>query len=283
VTRLRLLDPTAYTHEDVGGTIAAIGPWWAQLVDRRDEAEALVFTQALDSASRLESVAATLSVRLPPVPAESLEAVVAWMTAAGHTLGGAVLRATPALAATVALAMVKALDDLLDAGDRLRASGVMPATATGSVVALHRSDGGVPKQGVESVVVAAEGVIGDRQATRRHHGRPWQALCLWSAEVIEALAAAGHHLAPGHAGENVTITGVPWVDVRSGVRLRLGGVLAEVSVFAIPCAKQARWFSDGQFQRIHHDNGPVSRVYGFVIEPGRITVGDPGVLEPDEA
>lgn len=282
MTRLRLLDPTAYTQEDVAGTLAAIGPWWAQLVDRRDEAEALVLTQALDSASRLEAVAATLGVHLPPVPDESLDAVVTWMEAAGHTLGGAVLRAVPAAAATAALAMVKALDDLLDAGDRLRASGVMPATATGTVVALHRSDGGVPKGGVESVAVSAEGVAGDRQATRRHHGRPWQALCLWSAEVIEALAAEGHDLAPGHAGENVTLSGLPWNEVRSGARLRLGGVLTEVSVFAIPCAKQARWFSDGQFQRIHHENGPISRVYAFVIEPGRIAAGDPAVLEPGE-
>ena len=282
MTRLRLIDPTAYTEEDVAGSLATIGPWWAQLVDRRDEAEALVFTQALDCASRLESVAATLGVRLPPVPDDSLDAVVAWITAAGHALGGAVLRAPPATAVTAALAMVKALDDLLDAGDRLRASGVMPATATGTVVALHRSDGGVPKQGVESVVVSAEGVAGDRQANRRHHGRPWQALCLWSAEVIEALAAEGHDLAPGHAGENVTVRGLPWDDVRAGVRLRVGDVLAEVSVFALPCAKQARWFSDGQFQRIHHEHGPISRVYAFVIEPGRITVGDPAVLEPEE-
>lgn len=282
MTRLRLLDPTAYTQEDVAGTIAALGPWWAQLVDGRDEAEALVLTQALDSAARLEPVAGTLGVRPPSVPDDSLDAVVAWITAAGHTLGGAVLRATPTSAGTAALAMVKALDDLLDAGDRLRASGVMPPTATGTVVALHLSDGGVPKQVVESVVVSAEGIAGDRQATRRHHGRPWQALCLWSAEVIEALAADGHDLAPGHAGENVTIAGLLWNDVRSGARLRLGEVLAEVSVFAIPCAKQARWFSDGQFQRIHHENGPISRVYAFVIEPGRIARGDPAVLEPEE-
>jgi MOSC domain-containing protein YiiM len=31
---------------------------------------------------------------------------------------------------------------------------------------------------------------------------------------------------------------------------------------------------------MHHDRGPVSRVYASVLEPGRITVGDAATLEP---
>ncbi len=174
-----------------------------------------------------------------------------------------------------------ALAGVAEAAEALRAAGALPAPATGAVAQLNVSDGGVPKRAVDAVEVDAGGVMGDRQATRRHHGRPWQALCLWSKEVIAGLAAEGHPIAPGYAGENVTIEGLDWAEVRSGVRLRLGGVLAEVSVFALPCASNAPWFLGRDFNRIHHERGPVSRVYATVLEPGRIVVGDPVVLEPD--
>jgi MOSC domain-containing protein YiiM len=138
----------------------------------------------------------------------------------------------------------------------------------------------VPKTAVEQVEVTTRGVAGDRQASRRHHGRPWQALCIWSAEVIHALAAEGHPIRPGAAGENATIDGVPWDEVRPGARLTMGEVVAEIAPYALPCAQNAQWFAGGDFNRMHHDTGPVSRVYALVVEPGRIAVGDPVHLDP---
>ena len=155
-----------------------------------------------------------------------------------------------------------------------------PARAEGVVTQLSRSDGGVPKLPVDRVDVGFGGVVGDRQEARVHHGRPWQALCLWSAEVIAALAADGHPIAPGNAGENVTIRGIDWERMYPGVRLQLGSVLCEVSAYAVPCTKNARWFADLDFTRIHHSNGPISRVYATVITPGAVAVGDAAVLEP---
>lgn len=174
---------------------------------------------------------------------------------------------------------------LLAAGPALRAAGQLPARAEGSVVQLSVSGGGVPKRPVERVVVDAGGVAGDVQANRIHHGMPLQALCIWSAEVIDAFRADGHPLAPGLAGENVTVRGLPWADVRPGVRLRLGEVVCDVSAYAIPCKKNAGWFTDRDFNRMHHDHGPVSRVYATVVEPtasvqGSICVGDAAILEP---
>lgn len=163
----------------------------------------------------------------------------------------------------------------------LRADGAFGPSAVGTASGLWRSDGGVPKHPVEAVDVGWRGVAGDRQVARRHHGRPFQALCLWSTEVIAAFAADGHPLAPGLAGENVTITGLDWARVRPGVQLRLGDVLAEVSSYATPCKKNAAWFTDGRFDVMHHRHGPVSRTYATVVEPGRIAVGDPVLLEPD--
>lgn len=169
---------------------------------------------------------------------------------------------------------------LLEAGPALRAAGELPARAEGTVVRLSRSGGGVPKSAVGTATVGYGGVAGDVQASRVHHGRPWQALCLWSLEVIDDFRSQGHLLEPGAAGENVTLAGLEWSQVRPGVRLGLGTVLCEVSAYTLPCAKNARWFEEGQFRLAHHERGPVSRVYATVLEPGRITVGDAVVLEP---
>ena len=117
------------------------------------------------------------------------------------------------------------------------------------------------------------------QLPERAQGR-WQALCLWSNEVIDALHAQGHPIAPGLAGENITISGLPWPDVRAGVRLRVGEVLCEVSAFALPCFQNKAWFTGGDFEAMHHERGPVSRVYATVLEPGTIAVGQPAILEP---
>lgn len=166
------------------------------------------------------------------------------------------------------------------AGPALRAAGQLPVRAEGSVAQLNLSDGGLPKTPVERVEVGWRGVVGDRQATRVHHGRPWQALCLWSTEVIDALRSDGHPIAPGLAGENITLTGLPWPDVRAGVRLRIGDVLCEVSAYALPCFQNRPWFKDGEFDVMNHERGDVSRVYATVLEPGTITVGQPAILEP---
>lgn len=170
--------------------------------------------------------------------------------------------------------------ELSDARRDLAAAGALPSASRGTVVALHLGDGGVPKRAVGSVQVDHAGVVGDRQATRRHHGAPWQALCLWSEEVVAAFASGGHPIGPGSAGENVTVAGLEWGGVRPGVRLELGTVACEVSAYAVPCRQNARWFSDRRFDRIHHRNGPVSRVYASVLRPGSIALGDPVLVEP---
>lgn len=164
------------------------------------------------------------------------------------------------------------------AASALRASGALGPGVEGTVAHLATSDGGVPKTSVDAVEVTWSGVVGDRQAHRQHHGRPWQALCLWSAEVIDAFAAGGDDLAPGRAGENVTVAGIPWARVAPGSLLRLGTVTCEVWAWALPCRHNARWFHDGRFGRMHHREGPVSRAYATVLEPGAIAVGDPAVL-----
>jgi MOSC domain-containing protein YiiM len=164
--------------------------------------------------------------------------------------------------------------------DVLAHHALLPSAQPGEVVGLFVSNGGVPKHTVAQTTVTHAGVVGDRQATRRHHGRPWQALCLWSSEVVAHLRSQGHPITPGAAGENVSLNGFDWSDIRPGVRLRLGEVLCEVSTYSIPCTKNAQWFTDGRFSTIHHAQGPVSRVYATVLEPGSIVLGDVATVEP---
>jgi hypothetical protein len=162
----------------------------------------------------------------------------------------------------------------------LRPLGTYGPSAEGTVAACWTSGGGVPKTAVERLAVTHAGAVGDRQADRRHHGRPFQAVCLWSTEVIDAFRAQGHPLAPGLAGENITVTGLHWAQVRPGAQIRVGEVLLEVSSHAVPCKKNRDWFLDGRFDLMHHKHGPVSRMYAIVLEPGEVRTGDTVVLEP---
>ena len=167
----------------------------------------------------------------------------------------------------------------------LRALGHIPSPQTGTLVQLNSSQGGVPKKAVDSAYIGWKGVEGDRQATRKHHGRPFQALSLWSAEVMEALRSEGHHVVPGSAGENITVSGISWNDVRPGTRMRIGEVLCDISSYAVPCKQLAELFVDRDFNRIHHDrdlkNKTAScRVYATVVERGNVSPGDPITFEP---
>jgi len=170
---------------------------------------------------------------------------------------------------------------LSDVGRGLHLMGAGAPTQVGVVAQVNASDGGVPKKPIEVAEVGDRGLVGDRQAARQHHGRPLQALCLWSTEVIDALRAEGHPIEPGAAGENVTLSDIDWSTIRPGTQLLVGDVLAEISAWATPCKKNAQWFADRDFRRMDHDRHPGwSRAYAWVREPGTIRQGDPVVVEP---
>jgi MOSC domain-containing protein YiiM len=146
----------------------------------------------------------------------------------------------------------------------------------GWVTGLQRSSGGVPKLSVERAVVRSGGMEGDRQANRHHHGGPERALCLYSQERLDALAAEGHPVDRGTLGENVTIAGLPWERVQPGTRMRIGSVDAEVTGFAAPCTKIAYGFADGVYTRVGEKvNSGWSRVYVRILGEGEVAVGDP--------
>ncbi|MDX6199597.1 MAG: hypothetical protein QOJ79_2748 [Actinomycetota bacterium] len=170
---------------------------------------------------------------------------------------------------------------LLGEAGRVRQAMDPAPMSAGTVEQISTSPGGVPKLPVPAALVTARGLAGDRQANRRHHGRPWQAVCLWSADVIDALAADGHPIGYGSAGENVTVRGLDWRLMRPGLHLQVGSALLETTPYAIPCKKNAHWFGDGDFRRIAHEVRPgASRIYARVVSSGRVRTGDPVIVEP---
>lgn len=146
----------------------------------------------------------------------------------------------------------------------------------GLVAGLHTSDGGVPKRSIDSATIDATGIVGDRQATRRHHGRPWQALCLYSGELIDALASEGHPIVPGSIGENLTLAGVDWSRLRGGLTIEIGDVRLRLSSPAAPCTKIGGCFTGRDFARVDHTGRPGwARWYASVLAGGLVAPGDP--------
>lgn len=264
-------DARRWTVHDADSLMSGLGLWW-ELATVGGSAEQLNRRPAEGVWSPLER-----------------EAVVADLTREGQALAGLARRAPAASwshrgrLGPVELegrrllfhAVHDASHHLLDAGRGLSRLGVGMGRAAGRVEQINASAGGVPKLAKPAAEVGWDGVAGDRQRSRRHHGRPFQALCLWSSEVIAALAAEGHPIAPGFAGENLTLSGLDWSAMRPGTRLHIGSVVAEVSFPATPCTHQRPWFSDGDYTRIDHGVNPgIPRWYAWVREPGRIEVGD---------
>lgn len=151
---------------------------------------------------------------------------------------------------------------------------------------LHQisvSDGGVPKLAVPEARITVEGVVGDRQRNREAHGGVDRAVCLFSLEVIEALQAEGHSIKPGASGENLTVAGLDWAELKPGDRLRIGEVVRlEIVKYTKPCRFNAQWFQNGNFNRINQKKHPGwSRVYARVLAEGVVRPGDTVVVETD--
>ncbi|MFM7262445.1 MAG: MOSC domain-containing protein [Acidimicrobiales bacterium] len=144
---------------------------------------------------------------------------------------------------------------------------------TGTVAHLHASRG-LPKKSVDSVTVGWSGIEGDVQRSRKHHGAPYQALCIWSLDSIARLQAEGHPIDHGFAGENITVSGVPNGALRPGAHFEAGTVRGFLTGYAYPCNHNTAWFADGDFMRMWHERGDDSRTYAMVTRPGTIAAGD---------
>lgn len=145
----------------------------------------------------------------------------------------------------------------------------------GQIFQLNCSDGGLPKLSVKEAEVTESGMAGDRQAHPLIHGGTEKALCLYSLERIEELQREGHPIRPGSAGENITVRGLDWSELKPGVRLALGDeVVVEITSYTNPCNSLTDFFIEGEFKRISQKKHPgYSRLYARVIRTGRLRIG----------
>ncbi|MFK7919677.1 MAG: MOSC domain-containing protein [Ilumatobacter sp.] len=178
---------------------------------------------------------------------------------------------------------------LVSIADLRRTAGDAVSRQVGTVAQINSSAGGVPKAPVDRAEVGVRGVAGDVQGSRVHHGRPWQALCLWSTEVIDGFASHGHPIAYGSCGENLTLSGLDWSTMRGGTIVEIGGedgttdtaVRIQLSAPAVPCAQNKAFFTDGDFMLMDHDRHPgSSRWYASVLRPGTIAPGATVTVSP---
>lgn len=167
----------------------------------------------------------------------------------------------------------------------------------GSVVALHLTEAhDFSKHAVKEVeLVAGVGVAGDAHAGPlvQHRSRvaadPNQPnlrqVHLIASELFEVLAAAGHQVAPGELGENITTGGVDIHDLAVGSVLRFGETaLVAVTGLRNPCA-QIEAFQPGLLKLVSYRDGAgvlVRRagIMGVVVLGGVVRIGDDIAIQP---
>jgi len=155
---------------------------------------------------------------------------------------------------------------------------LLTETATGIVVAVNVSPGGVPKLPISGAHIRALGLEGDaHRVAPPVHGGLDKAVCLLAVEAIERIRADGHQSFPGAYGENLTLAGIDWAALQEGDQLRIGGdgPLLELTAFAAPCQNQAQWFLEERIGRISARAYPEdARWYASVVEEGPVAPGD---------
>lgn len=139
-------------------------------------------------------------------------------------------------------------------------------------------------------LIAGEGVEGDahRGETTQHlylkrkdPAQPNLAqVHLLASEMLEELAAKGHHVQPGELGENILTTGIDLLSLPRGTRLTLGPeALVEVTGLRTPCS-QIDSFQQGLQQHMwgaRDASGQRPRragIMSIVILGGEVRAGD---------
>src|SRR5690349_20153401 len=106
----------------------------------------------------------------------------------------------------------------------------------GQVVQVSISPGGLPKMAIEVGLIEALGLVGDRHAHPNIHGGPAKAILLVSAEMVDELVGRGYPLFYGALGENLTVWGIDFRELRIGDEVRVGGARIEITQPRGPCS-----------------------------------------------
>ena len=144
---------------------------------------------------------------------------------------------------------------------------------TATLTQLNVSNGGMPKLPLLGARVTKSGVDGDRQRSKKYHGGPNRAVCLFSEELYAELRAEGIDLTNGAVGENFTTRGVDLNALAVGDRLRVGTCLIELTDIREPCKNLNQWHPK-LLKAMLGRSGWVAKVVeeGFVQPGDEITV-----------
>jgi len=143
----------------------------------------------------------------------------------------------------------------------------------------------------EPIWLDVEGLAGDAQADRQHHGGPDKAVCVYPMEHYPAVRRRLNRQTLGFAafGENFSVQGLLEGEVCIGDTFRVGTAV-QVSQPRQPCFKLGARHHDLKLPLWVQEHG-VTGWYFRVLKPGKVRVGDsiehverpPGAISVAEA
>jgi MOSC domain-containing protein YiiM len=104
----------------------------------------------------------------------------------------------------------------------------------------------------------------------RHAGRPLRQVSILNAETVTELAQAGMPVEPGVLGENITVEGIPVMELGQGARLRIGDAELEI-VGDRPACRELLDVHKNALKALVGRTGKMARV----VKGGTVRPGDP--------
>jgi MOSC domain-containing protein YiiM len=117
----------------------------------------------------------------------------------------------------------------------------------------------------EGHLVTNFGLEGDR-----HAGRPQRQVSILNAETVNELAERGMPVEPGVLGENITVEGVPVMQLPDGTRLRIGEAELEITGDRPSCREMLEVHADA----LNAMTGRAGKM-AWVVKGGTVRPGDP--------
>jgi MOSC domain-containing protein YiiM len=115
----------------------------------------------------------------------------------------------------------------------------------------------------EGHLIADFGLEGDR-----HAGRELRQVSILNAETVSELALAGMPVEPGVLGENITVEGVPVMQLGDGARLRIGEAELEITGDRPACRELLVVHKDALKAMVGRTGKMARVVRGGTVRPG---------------